>query len=361
MKSDRSKQLHGSRNITHKLLPLVAGVAGFAVIALFILIILDTNDSSSRPDTSELTTKDNFDPQHKLESADLQALGWDEVNQALATIGNDESEIVQLTHLAGDVATPPAIYLSGLLLIAQQKPELALAAFNSLSLQSIPVKYLYAPHRLQQVLRPGEQDNYLSALRVAAANNALPTLIKARVQARDGDLTGAFSSYLQTDPTRWASYDLELFGRIGSNQGLSVDLARMITGAIASGRVKTGLLPQLKKIANQPVSNSEIASFEERIKSAIKHNTPEGRIAVESAQSLLRDRKIFMGKQYQKLIELYLAVEPIKLATETVLLLFLSAVDQSNLQQAETWGQELKRRHAEAEVRVWVNKMMTSL
>ena len=361
MKSDRSKQLHGSRNKTHKLLPLVAGVAGFTAIALFIFIILETNDNSSRLDTSELTTKDNFNPQHKLESADLQALRWDEVNQALATIGNDESEIERLTHLAGDVATPPAIYLSGLLLIAQQKPELALAAFHSLSLQSIPVSYLYAPHRLQQVLRPGEQDNYLSALRVAVENNALPTLIKARIQARDGDLSGSFSSYLQTDPARWASYDLESFSRIGSNQGLSVDLARMISGSIASGRVKTGLLPQLKQIANQPVSNSEIAGFEERIKNAIRKNTPEGRVAIESAKMLLRDRKIFISRQYQKLINLYLTSEPVKLATETVLLLFLSSVDQSNLQQAETWGQELKRRHTEAEVKVWVNKMMASL
>ena len=135
----------------------------------------------------------------------------------------------------------------------------------------------------------------------------------------------------------------------------------MITGAISSGRVKTGLLPQLKQIAYQPVSNSEIAGFEERIKNAIRKNTPEGRIAIESAKTLLRDRKIFISRQYQKLIKLYLTSEPIKLATETVLLLFLSSVDQSNLQQAETWGQELKRRYAEAEVKVWVNKMMASL
>lgn len=361
MKSNRSKQLYGSRNITHRLLPFVAGVAGFAVIALFLLIILETNDSSSKSNPSELTTKDNFNPQQQLVSADLQALRWDEVNQALATIGNDESEIERLTHLAGDVATPPAIYLRGLLLIAQHKPELALAAFHSLSLQSIPVKYLYAPHRLQQVLRPGEQDNYLSALRVAAVNNTLPILIKARVQARDGDLSGAFSSYLQTDPASWSRYDLQCLQRISSHQGLAADLVKLIAGALSSGRVNSKLTPTLQKIAHQPATMPDIETFQQQIRQAIVNNTAEGKLAIASAKKLLRDRKIFLARDYSGLITNYLETEPMILSTETVLLLFLAAAELKQQLEVDRWGQELIRRHGETEVRDWVNKKTASL
>ncbi|HEY5733829.1 MAG TPA: hypothetical protein VIU36_03620, partial [Gammaproteobacteria bacterium] len=63
---------------------------------------------------------------------------------------------------------------------------------------------------------------------------------------------------------------------------------------------------------------------------------------------------------YHELIKLYSAAKPIKLSTETVLLLFLSSVELQDQEQAETWGQELKRRHAETEVRDWVNKTMAT-
>jgi hypothetical protein len=44
------------------------------------------------------------------------------------------------------------------------------------------------------------------------------------------------------------------------------------------------------------------------------------------------------------------------LPTETVLLLFLSAVELKERVEMDRWGQELKRRHREVEVRDWVNE-----
>lgn len=345
---------------TRRFVTITSGITIMGILMIVIFSKPEGLDSS--------TVQDQYMQNSPLEAkiteitpAQLSAMRWNDLAKVVSEITANPEKVLHVTRLIDDIGTPVTLYLQALLLLSQRQPKEAMNAFDQIEINAIPADFLYAPHRLHQATKGNINDKYLLLLEKAVKDNKTSALIKARVLAANGNLENAFSSYLKSDPASWASYDLKLFGSIGSNQGLSVDLTRMITGAIASGRVKTGLLTQLKQIANQPVSNSEIAGFEERIKNAIRKNTPEGRIAIESAKTLLRDRKIFISRQYQKLIKLYLTSEPIKLATETVLLLFLSSVDQSNLQQAETWGQELKRRHAEAEVKVWVNKMMASL
>ena len=288
----------------------------------------------------------------------LSAMRWNDMGNVVATITTNSEEIGRVAGLIDDMSTPVTLYLKALLLLAQNQPKQALGVFNQIQIDRIPPNFLYAPHRLHQVINGTENDKYRELLEKAVNENQTSALITARVLAANGALEDALSSYLQSDPASWASYDLVLFRRIGSYEGLSVDLARMLTGAISSGRAKADLVPQLAQIARQPADGSEIADFENRIRNAIKNDTPEGRIALESARNLLRDRKIFLSRQYQELIKLYSAAKPIKLSTETVLLLFLSSVELQDQEQAETWGQELKRRHGETEVRDWVNKTM---
>ena len=309
------------------------------------------NQPSSLPDSAN-----TGDTGAEITEALLASMRWKDMGKIVADTTANPEEIDRIIKLIGNNSTPIAQYLKALLLLAQKHPKQALAVFDQIDIESIPADFLYAPHRLYSVINGNQGDPYLNLLDKAVRENKTSSLIRARVLAANGELEAALSSYLQSDPASWASYDLRLFSRIGSYQGLSVDMAKMIMGAISSGRVNPDLLPQLKQIARRPVNETEIAKFEARIKHAIKNKTPEGKIALESAKSMLRDRKIFLSRQYQELIQLYRAAEPLNLATETVLLLFLSSVEIEDQEQAEAWGQELKRRHGEPEVREWVNK-----
>lgn len=336
-----------------------------AVVAIVALVLTAVSIS---PQYLQDTVTDQHTPinspvigaQTRITSEQLSAMRWNDLGMVVATITANPDEIGRVAGLIENISTPVTLYLQALLILAQNQPKQALVVFNQIQIDRIPPDFLYAPHRLHQSINGDANDKYQELLEKAVAENKTSALISARVQATNGVLENALSSYLQSDPANWASYDLVLFKSIGSYQGLSVDLARMITGAIASGRVKADLIPQLTQIARQPVDISETTDFEKRIRVAIKNRTPEGKIALASARNLLRDRKIFLSRQYQDLISLYHTVEPIKLSTETVLLLFLSSVEIKNREQAETWGQELKRRHAETEVRDWVNKTMAT-
>lgn len=296
-----------------------------------------------------------------LTSARLNAMRWQDMGSIVSEVTANPAEMNRILDLLEKLDSPVILYLKALLMLAQEKPDIALGIFDNIDKSAIPADFLYAPHRLHRSLRPGVHDHYLEYLEQAVRDNKTSPLIKARVLAGEGRLSQALTSYMQTDPGTWARYDLALFSKISSYQGLSIDLTRMIAGAISSGRVKEYLVPKLKLIVRQPANESELTALEQHIKQEIRNGTPEGKIAQESVERLLRDRKIFLKREYTQLLSLYEDSDPLKLATETLLLLFLSAIDQNHRLHAEIWGQELKRRHAELEVRDWVNNLMASL
>ena len=231
-----------------------------------------------------------------------------------------------------------------------------MAAFAILEPKDIPPAFLYAPHRLQQTLRPGSPNPYLRALRKAIAEDKVSPLVQARVQASDGDLTEALRNYFRTDPGNWAHYDVESLRRIGTHQGLAPDLRRLIAGALASGRVPQPLVSPIQALASSGATPTDAGELERQLRHEIAAQTPGGKRAAESAKRLIRDRKLFVGRRYPELIAAHLDSDPIQLSTETVLLLFLSAVELKERIEMDRWGQELKRRHGEAEVRDWVNQ-----
>jgi hypothetical protein len=254
---------------------------------------------------------------------ELETLQWEEVNQLLQAVGADAGEIERLARLTELVDTPESTYLHALLLLLQQEPDQALAAFDALDIQSVPPAFLYAPYRLQQTLRPKDPNPYLTALRQSVIENKLPPLIEARVQALDGNLREALRSYLRTDPASWARYDLESLQRISTHQGLAPDLRRLIAGALASRRVKPALLEPLQTLARGGAVPPDANDFRAQLRREIETETPAGQIAVESAKKLIEDRNLFVGRKYAELIEAHREAEPIELPTETVLLLFL--------------------------------------
>lgn len=339
---------------------IVSTVIAIAIVGS--VLIMEQSTSVTTPSVAAIAKSAASAPvRTPITAAQLNAMRWQELGNIVSELTANPNEIKRVSIILEQTESPVSLYLRALLFLAENEPQSALAVFERIDLGAMPADFLYAPHRLHRSLKPDAPDHYLERLQQAVKENKTSALIRARILAGDGNLELALSSYLQSDPATWAQYDLQLFRNIGSYQGLSIDLARMITGAISSGRVKKDLEPKLKHIARQPGNQSELSAFEQRIKHAIKHGTPEGQIALASARKLLRDRKIFLNRKYDQLIGLYNAAEPIKLATETLLLLFLSAVDLKQQQQAEVWGQELKRRHADLEVRDWVNSMMASL
>jgi hypothetical protein len=298
-----------------------------------------------------------FSAARPVTETELKTLQWEEVNQLLQAVGADAGEIERLARLTEAVHTPESTYLQALLLLLQQQPDQALAAFDALDIQSVPPAFLYAPYRLQQTLRPKDPNPYLTALRESVSENKLPPLVEARVRALDGNLREALRSYLRTDPASWAHYDLESLQRIGTHQGLAPDLRRLIAGALASGRVEQALLEPLQTLARRGAVPPDAEELKAQLRREIETQTPAGKIAVESAKKLIDDRNLFVERKYAELIDAHREAEPIELPTETVLLLFLSSVELKERVEMDRWGQELKRRHGETEVRDWVNQM----
>ena len=206
-------------------------------------------------------------------------------------------------------------------------------------------------------LAPSTVSHHLKELRNSVAEGRVPPLIRARVQASDGELKEALRGYLRTDPASWTGYDVESLRRIGTHQGLSADLRRLISGALASGRVQQALVAPLREVARGGSAPTESERVKSQLRKEIEAQTPAGQIAIESAKRLINDRSLFLGQKYAELIAAHRESEPVELSTETVLLLFLSAVELEEQIEMDRWGQELKRRHAEVEVRDWVNEV----
>jgi len=339
---------------------LAIAVAGAIALATGIWLFSSRErpvEGETRPRAIDAPETGRFSPTRPVTRAEVETLQWDEVNQLLQAVGGDAGKIEGLVQITDGVHTPPATYLRALLLILQQKPDQALSAFDALDRQTIPPDFLYAPYRLQQTLHPDSPNPYLDTLRESVAEGKVPPLIRARVQASNGDLREALRSYLRTDPASWTRYDLESLQRIGTHEGLAPDLRRLITGALASGRVQRALVAPLRGTARSASRPSDAEGFKSQLRGEIENQTPAGRVAIESAKQLINDRNLFVGRRYAELIAAHRESEPVELSTETVLLLFLSAVELKEQIEMDRWGQELKRRHAEVEVRDWVNEM----
>jgi hypothetical protein len=341
---------------------VASGIAalGLAVVGWLLVASHDADKPRTGSGAARDTAITQLAPPALITSAEVAALGWQNVNPLLQRIAADHDEIDRLIDIASGVDTPPASYLQGLLLLSRNRPEDALAVFDTLDPAAIPPDLLYAPHRLQQALAPAAPDPYLAALRPAVADGTVPALIRARVQALDGDLSASLASYMRSDPGGWARYDLQAFRQIAEHQGLAPDLRELVRGALASGRVKEAVIPPLREIARSDKEEMELSAFKRQLRKEIEAQTPAGKIAIESAKQLLEDRQRFVRREYASLLDSHRASEPPELPTESVLLLFLASVAQDNAIETDRWGQELKRRHEDAEVDDWVARMKAS-
>lgn len=343
-------------NVSTTITIIVVLIAVAVVAGVFLY-----DSGPGKPSTPSRTVADaRFAPGKEIKRFDLEQMQWSEMNQAIAAVGTEPARIDQLIQLAKNIDVPAATYMRGLLLITRQKPEEALLLFETLDIEQVPVVLLYAPYRLHQQFRPGDPNPYIDTLRAAVKRKKVPALVRARVQAADGDFSGALDDYLRTNPAQWAGYDLDAMRRIAGHQGLIADLNKMIAGALSSGRVKPALVAPLRDVTTQSSVSVDIEAFRQNLRRSIDEKTPQGKLAIESARKLLLDRKMFLERNYEKLLADYIKTEPMILSTETMVLLFLSAVTLKEQLETDRWGQELKRRHNDQEVWDWVNELTAS-
>ena len=341
-----------------RIIAVLAALAGISALAYLALPLLRGTTS---PGVPEPTTLKQFSPDREVTTADLQKLSWQQINPLVAAIGADPERINRVRQLGAELASPPTTYLLALLALSQQQPETALALLDELNTPDIPALFLYAPYRLHQGLKPDTPNPYLPLLRQAVEQQAVPELIRARLLAVDGKLAQALNNYLRTDPAQWVGYDLEAMRRISSHQGLRADLRRMIAGALASGRVRPTIAPSLQGISRRPTNRFDMDLFRQNLRRSVAEQSPEGKIAIESARRLLEERQLFLQRKYAALIERYHETDQTSVSTETLVLLFLSAVSAAERVEIDRWGQELKRRHNDLEVRNWVTELSDSV
>jgi len=65
-------------------------------------------------------------------------MSWDDVGPTSEGIGTNTTLAVNVVASAGKLNHPPAIYLGGLLLVAANEPQKALAAFERIPVVKIP-------------------------------------------------------------------------------------------------------------------------------------------------------------------------------------------------------------------------------
>lgn len=143
----------------------------------------------------------------------LLRMGWkDIVPTARAAWASGVAQTIMLS--TGELESGPAGYLVGLLHLSDDSPLLALQKWDSLDRSGMPADFLYAPWRLSNQLRPGEQNAYRELLGEAVVKKTASALIRARYLATGSRWDESLENYLQTDPGLWAGYDLESFRRL---------------------------------------------------------------------------------------------------------------------------------------------------
>ena len=343
-----------------KIFACLLGVALIAVFAFKAQRYISSRGTEAPEAAPVATTAGDSLREVPLSVDTLKALEWQDVDGLTQAVGADSDKIRQILQLTEGVQNPAAVYLRGFVLMITNKPMRASNTFDGLDVADMPAPYLYPPYRLQRRMRPEMPNRYLQALNKAIDAGEVSPLIAARVQAQHGNPSAALSSYLQTDPAQWVTYDVDCIRKIGLHSGLSSEMRRMIVGAFKSGRISARIKEPLKQTLALEADAAEIRAFKRKLKNDLIQDSGTGRIAVASMKQVLESRKLFVQRDYQAIIDSQRDTSPMTLPNESVLILFLSSVRLKDRVEADRWGQEIKRRFPNQEVSDWVSSMTTS-
>lgn len=295
-----------------------------------------------------------------LTAETFRSLKWEDIDGFVGADGADPKRRRQVLDLTSGMPGAAAVYLRGLFFLIERQPAKALEAFDTIAADAIPATFLYAPYRLHEYMKPSEANRYREFLLRAAARGEVSPLIQARLQAQEGNLFAALSNYLRTDPALWAGYDIECLRKMANHSGLASEVRKMVAGALKSNRLDREVADELRKIFAPGSANAEAREFKRLLKEELVRNGSGAKMAIASAANLLETRKLFMERNYTAVLERHEKATPMALTTETVLVLFLSALQVGNRLEVDRWGQEIKRRYPFREAIDWVNGLTSA-
>ena len=286
---------------------------------------------------------------------DFASLDWHNLQDALVSTLKRKSRRRKLQVFVETSEHAPAIYLEALCQLAENRLQDALGQFSKIDVSDIIPAYLYAPFRLTEQLAAGGANPYLLPLMRAVKRNELPPLIQARINTLRGKSLLAISQYLPSDPKNRTLYDVAKLQRLKLVSERKSEVDRIVLAALRGGRLKNKIASLLSTSNN---SKPELTpEFKNRLRQAIKRKGLAATIAINSARQILRFRKYFVDEKYLMLLYSIKDSPPEQLTTETITLCFLSSIHLKDVIQIELWGDELKRRHSEKEVGLWVDHL----
>jgi hypothetical protein len=311
---------------------------------------LIANFRSSRK--APVETADEPAAGHALMTKSLDSVTWSNLRKSASTTATPD--ILRATAQAAAASTDPATqYLAAMLHVRLGQANEARNIFLRLDPGAVPVQHLYLPYRICQ--EPDASVNpYAARMRVAAEIDALPPLEAARFHAHQGQLSEALRSYLRTDPASWSPHDADALKRIKLIPGLRPDAERIIEGALRSQRLPPEVAASLLDRAPRKIVNEQ----KNAVRRAVASDKEATRLVVSVLERTLSIRRLFLKREYDKLVEQHGRRNPIAESDEAILLLFLAAVQIKRSDLAESWGHEIKRRTPTEEVEEWVDRLL---
>jgi len=329
--------------IARIVIPLSVTAVTLCAIVLVILFRPNVGDQKKVTEAVIKPSEENrINVGKEITAEKLRVLKWQKVSVITDAIATDPENASKVTAMTSGISNPPTMYLRGLLLMIGNKPSEALSSFDLIKTEDIPPEFLYPPYRLQRNLKPAERNKYLPPLRKAVDSEKVAPLIRSRVQAQEGQLVAALSSYLKTDPARWVRYDVECIGLLANHTGLQPEVRRMIGGALKSGRIKEDIAKELRTVALSQRGQYNAAEIKRRLKQELSQKGILNDTITSSITGLLENRKLFVNKKYDSLLKKYEVTQPMSMTTETALLLFLSAVQLENKIETYRWVRRSK-------------------
>jgi hypothetical protein len=294
------------------------------------------------------------------EVMELSELSWDAVDGFMGNPDLRTLNAEQISMLDARAASAPGRYVLAFFSMLHGRPLRALEVFDSIPVDEMPRRFLYAPYRLERAVRPLDSNRYLVAIRDAVAENAVAPLIQARVLSMEGDPQAALAAYLRTDPAEWVRFDAECLRRVNQHAGLQPDIRMLIAGALRSGRVKRPVDKELRAMVVPTESVKRVAAFKKQLRRLLQDGNAAGNVAMASAVKMLEARQQFLQRDYDGLLATHRDSNVTAVTTETALLVFLSATALQDPSEIERWGQEIRRRFPDREVERWLGQWMTA-
>jgi hypothetical protein len=287
----------------------------------------------------------------------LSAVTWNDVGATAEGVNADRAlreEVIQATDTNRHA---PAVYLRGLLLLANTNLESALGTFLRIAPAEIPASHLYAPYRLHSTLRPSATNPFAAGLHQAVQEARVPPLIAARTFVADGRLAEALKAYLRTDPADWTALDVRALRGLRLHAAFANDTAAMLQAALKAGRVPEELRAEVVAAVKAPADPATLDDLRQQFLQRLKADPDLQRAAVTGAVRQLEVRQQFAGRKYRELLDGKSVDNPLELPDETVLMLTLAAAKVRDEPAFERWSQELTRRYPTAEIRQWLNQL----